>query len=70
MNSVESHVIRKESTRTGTAYQVFIDGILHLLTLSKNGSTRRVVHLGGGAKDANWPLAEQLAKEDREAFSH
>lgn len=70
MSNSESYVVRKESTRTGTAYQVFINGILHLLTLLKDGSTRRVIYLGGGAKDANWPLAEQLAREDREAFSH
>ncbi|MES2014704.1 MAG: hypothetical protein V4437_02725 [Patescibacteria group bacterium] len=70
MSNVESYVVRKETTRTGTAYQVFINGILHLLTLRFDGSTRRVTHLGGGAKDADWSMAEDLAKQDRRAFRH
>lgn len=67
---MEARVIRKETTRTGTAYQVLVDGIWHLFTLGSDGNTRRVTHMGGGANVANWPLAEKLAKEDRGAFTH
>ncbi len=67
---MESRVIRKEATRTGTAYQVLVDGIWHLFTLGSDGHTRRVTVLGGGANVANWPLAERLAKEDKEALTH
>jgi len=67
---MESRVFRKETTRTGTAYQVLVNGILHIFTLESDGNTRRVTHIGGGANVANWPLAEQLAKKDKEAFTH
>jgi|GEM_PF-6283012 len=67
---MESRVFRKETTRTGTAFQVLVNGIWHIFTLGSDGHTRRVTALGGGANVANWPLAEQLAREDKEAFTH